>query len=172
MMLLYLYTEDYDDQVASFETYRIGGPGTEMAIDIFKWESPDGDMEKTSVRMMNDVRVYAIADKYVIPGLKELAKTKFANLASSTELVLRFPTVICEIYDTTPPEDRGLRDIVTDICCLSVQEIVRHNEWSDAVRTHVDFVFDLLRVSTEISKRTKDNVVPKQKKKETPSFLH
>lgn len=157
MMLLYLYTGDYDDQVASFETYRIGGPGTEMAL----WQStssngmnsPDGAMEKTSVRMMNDVRVYAIADKYVIPGLKELAKTKFANLAFSTELVLRFPTVIYEIYDTTPPEDRGLRDIVTDICCLSVQEIVRHNEWSDAVRTHVDFVFDLLRVSTEISTR-------------------
>ncbi|MCJ1263456.1 hypothetical protein MMC22_003326 [Lobaria immixta] len=169
MMLLYLYTGDYFDPVTSFQDYWMGGPEAGVANNE---DNADAAAEKTSIWMTNNVRVYAIADKYVLPGLKKLAKTKFRNIASSTALILRFPAVICEIYYTTPQEDRGLRDIVTNICCPSVQEIVYRNDWGDAVRTHVDFVFDLLRAFAEISKKKDDNVVSKQqiKKKTLPSF--
>ena len=169
MMLLYLYTGDYFDQVASFQNYWMGGPEAGVANNE---DNADAAAEETSIWMTNNVRVYAIADKYVLPGLKELAKTKFRNIASSTALILRFPAIICEIYDTTPQEDRGLRDIVTNICCLSVQEIVHRKDWGDAVRTNVDFMFDLLRAFAEISKKKDDDVASKQQieKKIFPSF--
>ncbi|MCJ1267283.1 hypothetical protein MMC22_007168 [Lobaria immixta] len=154
MMLLYLYTHNYDDQVPSFESYKTGGPGTGVA---FNADTPDAAVEEACVRMTNNVRVYAIADKYDIPGLKKLAKTKFKDLASPAGLVLRCPAIIYEIYGTTPSEDHGLRGIVTNICVQNVKEIVRSNEWDDAMRTHVDFTIDLLRASVEIvpEKRSK-----------------
>lgn len=150
MMLLYIYTHDYDDQVPSFESYRIGVPKTEVAFDE---DTPDAVVEEAYVRMTNNVRVYATADKYDIPGLKKLAKTKFEHLAS-VGLVPRFPAIIHEIYGTTPPEDRGLRDILTNLCVLNIQEIVCRHEWDDAMRTHVDFTIDLLRASVETYHRS------------------
>lgn len=146
MMLLYVYTHNYDDQAPSFESYRIGGSGTGVAFNEF---TPDEAVEEACVRMKNNVRVYAIADKYDIPGLKKLAETKFEDLASHAGLILRCPDIIYEIYGTTPSEDRGLRGIVTNICVQNAQELLCRNEWDDVMRTHIDFTIDLLRASVE-----------------------
>lgn len=154
-MLLYLYTQGYDDHIASFESYSMGDPGARVAFN--ERTSPDAAVEENCVlRMTNNVKVYAIADKYVIPGLKELARTKFRNLASSIELLLDFPSIISKIYDTTPAEDHGLRDIVMDVCAPHVvcaSHDIGGNEWS-VLQTHVGFKFDLLCAFTTIFQRT------------------
>lgn len=159
MMLLYLYTQGYDDHVASFENYRMGDPGARVAFN--ERTTPDAAVEETCIlRMTNNVKVYAIADRHVIPGLKELARTKFRNLASSIELLLDFPSIISKIYDTTPAEDRGLRDIVMNVCAPHVvcaSHDIDGNEWS-TVQTHVGFKFDLLRAFTKIFQKTQMNL--------------
>lgn len=127
------------------------------------------EAEVKKVRMINNVRVYAIADKYNVLGLKELAKMKFKTLlAFSAGLVLNCPSVICEIYDTTPSEDGGLREMVTSVCTPHVQEIIHRNDWSVAARIRVDFTFDLLRASAAIyqaaEKKENNELLAKQAK--------
>ena len=100
-------------------------------------------------RLMNNVRVYAIADKYDIPGLKEKAITKFKKLAR-VHLLMEFPCIICEIYDNTPANDRGLRDVMTDICAQNVRKIFDRADWSAVVQMRVEFTFDLLRAYATI----------------------
>lgn len=159
MMLSYFYTQDYDDHFPSFEIHSVNDPGTGRAFEemntldetkadeVLLMKVVD-EFEVEKVRMTNNIRVYAIADKYNILGLKELAKTKFETLVTpSDRLILDCPSAICEIYDTTPSEDRGLRDIVKDVCARHLQEIIHSNYWSLAARTRVDFTFDLLCAS-------------------------
>ncbi|MCJ1262307.1 hypothetical protein MMC22_002177 [Lobaria immixta] len=151
MMLLYFYTLDYDEQVPSFDNYKIRGSqtvgGPRAGVVVKEEMAPKAALEDTRVRMTKNARVYGMADKYIIPGLKELAKTKFKTLSSSAGLILDHPSIIDEVYDTTPSEDRGLRDIVTNLCAPHVQKIVRGNRWSTTAQMHVEFTFDLLRVS-------------------------
>ena len=150
-MLSYCYTLDYDEQAPSFDNHKIrgsqtvGGPRTGVAVE--EKMAPEAALEDTRVRMTKNARVYAMADKYIIPGLKELAKTKFKILSSSARLILDHPSIIDEVYDATPSEDRGLRDIMMNLCAPHVQEIIHGNGWSTTAQMHVEFTFDLLRVS-------------------------
>ena len=168
MMLLYFYTLDYDEQVPSFDNYKIrgsqtgGGPRTGVAVE--EEMAPEAALEDTRVRMTKNARVYAMADKYIIPGLKELAKTKFKILSSSARLILDHPSIIDEVYDATPSEDRGLRDIMMNLCAPHVQEIIHGNGWSTTAQMHVEFTFDLLRTSVATLQATQKNLQVTQKK--------
>jgi len=68
--------------------------------------------EHETSHMMIDVQMYAIADKYDIPGLKRLAILKFRGLTNASWKTPAFPEAIKAIYETTPDSDRGLRDVV------------------------------------------------------------
>ncbi|MCJ1263408.1 hypothetical protein MMC22_003278 [Lobaria immixta] len=109
-------------------------------------------IEDTSIQMTNNVRVYAIADKYDIPGLKELAKSKFWILVASAELILNHPSIIYEIYNTTPSTDRGLRDIVTR------DSPPQRLEYRCNDARIIDATFDLLRASAAILQATKESL--------------
>jgi hypothetical protein len=59
-------------------------------------------------------RVYALAEKYEIPALKDLAKNKF-----EMEMACYFDSpdladIIEEVYCSTIDSDRGLRDVILD----------------------------------------------------------
>lgn len=79
-------------------------------------------------RMMNNVLVYAIAEKYDIPELKQLAKRKFEILACSKWPHDDFHAVIEVAFSTTPDGDMGLRRIVLDICEDHFQDILKQKE--------------------------------------------
>lgn len=55
-------------------------------------------------------RVYALAEVYDIPGLKELALKKFNEVINQNEHLDRLLDSIKEAYTSTVPEDRGMRD--------------------------------------------------------------
>ncbi|KAH8698146.1 BTB/POZ protein [Phaeosphaeriaceae sp. PMI808] len=57
-------------------------------------------------------KVYAIAENYDIKPLKDLARVKFEKAADRDWDSPYFPTTISFVYTSTPPSDRGLRDIV------------------------------------------------------------
>ena len=65
---------------------------------------------------MNNVAVYAIADKYGIPELKELAKTKFKPLLLCAHLTSKTPIFVNAIFETTPSTDPGLREVAIEFC--------------------------------------------------------
>ena len=73
-MLTYLYTLDYDEGDHF--------PAVAMAVSVEDPTSKPDVVDDTTVchcKRMSNIRVYAIADKYDLPALKELAKPKFIN---------------------------------------------------------------------------------------------
>lgn len=100
--------------------------------------------------LLNNVLVYAIAEKYHIPELKELAKTKFLSqanrLMSADSLMLSdtFPEVITTVYKSTPESDRGLRNIVSRICVKHVRTLIEKEAFKDVIRKIGDFGVDVL----------------------------
>ncbi|KAI0182846.1 BTB/POZ protein [Xylaria flabelliformis] len=81
----------------------------------FEYNYPDGVST-----LLFDAKMYSIADRYIIPSLKDYvqAKVEAAFYLSPDPAV--FPTnqlltFSSEVYSSTPESDRGLRDVVTEV---------------------------------------------------------
>lgn len=59
-------------------------------------------------------KIYAIAEKYFVAGLKELAMEKFKAACTSSWDDAAFPVAVNIVYQTTPESDLGLRGVVLD----------------------------------------------------------
>ena len=141
-MLVYLYTLDYPDEEVANE------PVTQVATDHYDppqlqretSTTAEGEMDLDTnlailevstphdPRLMNNALVYALADKYDIPELKELAKRKFQALASSKWPHDDFHAVTETVFSTTPDQDMGLRQIILDVCGEHSQEVLKDEE--------------------------------------------
>lgn len=108
---------------------------------------------------MNNVRVYALAEKYNIPALKELAKTKFQNCKADYSYPL-YRDVINAVFNSTPDTDSGLRDIVILKCAKKLEENLNEEGVAPMIRDHGSLGLGLLR---EIVKQHKSQL-EKQKK--------
>ena len=142
-MLFYLYTLDYPDhavpdiQAEHVTTKRSTPPSlrhktqttseevTNMGADLGISESATSTHD---LRMMNNVLVYAIAEKYDIPDLKDMSRGKFQILARSKWPHDGFYTLAEEVFSTTPDTDMGLRQIVLDLCEEHFQDIVKDKD--------------------------------------------
>lgn len=58
--------------------------------------------------------MYALAEFYDVPALKELALEKFNKVIQDNSQLGRFLDGVEEPYESTIEEDRGLRDAVVD----------------------------------------------------------
>lgn len=65
-----------------------------------------------------------MADRFDIPQLKQLAKTKFQNRPNDWVLHT-FPDVVREVLATTPASDMGLRSIIFTIFHDHAEELFR-----------------------------------------------
>ena len=135
-LLLYLYTFDYpdeDDSDIPVTTDRSSTPPLPSAATLEKsifgtmFDSYDG-ATRHDPRMMTNVLVYAVAEKYDIPDLKDLAKHKFGTLARSKWPQDEFHAVTEAVFSTTPDTDMGLRRIVMDICSEHFEDILRDKD--------------------------------------------
>ncbi|EED11897.1 conserved hypothetical protein [Talaromyces stipitatus ATCC 10500] len=61
------------------------------------------------------ILIYSLADRLLIQGLKILSGQKLKSALIQRLDAGSFPSVIVEIYNTTPEQDRGLRDIAVQI---------------------------------------------------------
>ena len=118
-MVHYLYHFDYDVQLQS--TYGHS-------------DNPDTDGDGTDVHkpirdvLVTHAKVYALAEKYLIRGLKAVALRQF-KAAATTGLFVSldiddFLPATWEVYKSTVEGDRGLRDIV-------VETFYKHSHWLD-----------------------------------------
>jgi len=78
------------------------------------YESYDDEEEvgEEESHLLTHTRVYALAEKYDIPSLKELAQSKFEMAMACYYDSSEFADAIEEVYCSTIDTDRGLRDIV------------------------------------------------------------
>ena len=72
----------------------------------------DEEYETDDSNLLNHTRVYALAEKYDVPALKELARSKFEMAMACFYDSPEFADAIEEVYCSTIDSDRGLRDIV------------------------------------------------------------
>lgn len=93
------------------------------------------------------LKVYALAEKYNMKELKDKALLKFEDAA---ELELKsqsafFPAIIGYVYDSTPPKDRGLRDLVINITKRNLNKFLEQPEFESMMEENGDFGKDLVK---------------------------
>ncbi|KAF2703730.1 hypothetical protein K504DRAFT_473736 [Pleomassaria siparia CBS 279.74] len=66
-------------------------------------------------QLLTHAKMYEIADKYDVIGLKDLSGEKFRRACQSFWNDAHFPVAANHAFSTTPDHDKGLRDIVCNI---------------------------------------------------------
>jgi hypothetical protein len=156
-MLAYLYTSDYCDGDYSGSAADVAAP-EEVLADVLEDEERSGSTSQSIMKeqddasattdelsLLNNVLVYAIAEKYGIAELKQMAKEKFRSQARSLLSAKEFSEIIRELYGSTPPSDRGLRDIVSQVCAQQGRTIVDSPDLNATIVEVGEFGLDLLR---------------------------
>lgn len=93
-----------------------------------------------------NVKMYSIGDKYDVPALKMLARQKFEESAKACWDMDDFPHAIAEVYKSTPPTDRGLRDLARDISLKNIKPLLKKQVFNNVLNEVVGFASDLVRV--------------------------
>lgn len=74
-------------------------------------------------------KVYAIGEKYDIAPLKDLAKTKTKNILTLEWTPTCFFAAVNEVYQSTIPKDRGLRDIYAQVATVQGPQLFANKEF-------------------------------------------
>ncbi|KAK2005336.1 hypothetical protein LZ32DRAFT_546275 [Colletotrichum eremochloae] len=88
-------------------------------------------------------KVYAIAEKYVIGGLKDLAVAKFRTAAETTWDAGDFLDAASEAYTSTIDTDRGLRDVILEVFAQH-DDLLDRDEAKSLVKRQGSLAYDLL----------------------------
>ncbi|KAK2468564.1 hypothetical protein H9L39_19723, partial [Fusarium oxysporum f. sp. albedinis] len=109
-------------------------------IYCFDYESP----ADTSA-MVFHAKVYQIADKYGIEALKRLSASSYRTSIDEGWEAADFPTAIALAYITTPPEDRGLRDIAVDVAVKRLGTLMNRDTFRETLSDNTDLAADIIR---------------------------
>lgn len=104
--------------------------------------------------LQNNVLVYGIGEKYDIPGLKLLAKEYFSACAALHWPPDNLPEIIKLVYESTPENDRGLREVVTNLCLPHLDELMKSDSFRATTIELSSFCYDILRESSACSDQT------------------
>lgn len=129
-MIKFLYTGDYDDNTTDVNS-----------------------------SLMFHVRVYALAEKYDIEGLKRLTEFGVEEIADG-QMCQNFPAIVAAVFESTPSSDRGLRDVVSRICANHIDAILIDKTWKETLASNGEIglaIFTLARQNSvvEVAKATK-----------------
>ena len=157
-MLSYLYTLDYsDERLPDDSTETVVAEATLPPHLRHKTKSAAGSETRSGrpssgveskplydPKRLNNVLVYAVADKYDIPELKELAKRKFQGLMNNEWFNVEFEAVRNAVFESTPSQDTGLRQILFQICIDHFEDIVKDIRLRSVVLSNEDLAHALL----------------------------
>jgi speckle-type POZ protein len=127
-MLQFMYTSDYD---------------------------ASGSAEHSASPMVFNVKVYSIADKYDVPALKSQAKEKFETTAKTCWNMDDFPYAVAEVYNSTTSIDRGLRNVVVDVTCEHINQLLSKQGFCDVLGETVGFAADISQHLAKSSEKSK-----------------
>ncbi|KAI9672634.1 MAG: hypothetical protein M1831_000069 [Alyxoria varia] len=113
-------------------------------------EAIDATEDEMESEFLVHARVYALAEKYGIHGLKALAKAKFETLSSESWDDPGFLDAVEEVYTTTIEQDRGLRDVILQVF-RKHPDLVYRLDVQDAVKDVPTLAHDLNRTIPSIA---------------------
>ncbi|KAK3947616.1 hypothetical protein QBC32DRAFT_80508 [Pseudoneurospora amorphoporcata] len=80
--------------------------------------------EPAADALLTHAKIYALAEKYLISGLKAVALRQFKAAATVSLDIDDFLGAALVVYESTIEDDRGLRDVV-------VETLYKNSEWLD-----------------------------------------
>ncbi|KAF2434944.1 hypothetical protein EJ08DRAFT_722180 [Tothia fuscella] len=99
------------------------------------------DVEASAIIL--HAHVYSLADKYNIQGLKDMAGNEFSEAIVEEWNTPEFVTTVKIVYESTPPSDRVLRDMVTRVSAKHIKVLINKDGTEDGddrdVETGNDF---------------------------------
>ena len=171
-MLTYLYTLDYDDQDASNatameESQNTGGHDTDSS------SKPEKVDDATAIhrKRMNNVLVYALAEKYNISALKELAATKFVGCEGPVAFA-QHQDLVNAIFESTPDTDMRLRNVVILDCVNPqfIEKVLEEEGLAPAIRGHGILGLGMLREVVKKHKAELENLNAELETKEQDAY--
>lgn len=140
-----------DDRTNQFEMFDPSKlPDTPME-DQYTEEDPfenafaDQVPDSTQPHLVTHAKVYAIAEKYGIAGLKSLARRKFSFQIALHFGCPEFPEACQEAYETTVDSDRGLRDLVIQTF-RAHPDLALRKDMEEVVKATPNLAWELFRV--------------------------
>ncbi|KAL9021688.1 MAG: hypothetical protein Q9185_001052 [Variospora sp. 1 TL-2023] len=122
-LMSFFYTGDYGDLASVPPSF------------FFVHEYCDaGTDDRRQERLILHCAMYACADRYSVAHLKVQAKGKFQALVVLSWPLKDLPTLIADVYTSTPSHDRGLRDSMVRICADHINEIIAGPSWQHIVK--------------------------------------
>jgi hypothetical protein len=100
------------------------------------------------VHLVQHARLYELADKYQIQGLKPLIQGRFKNACQLYWRSGEFIVAADVVFATTPEEDKGLRQIVVETIAQHM-EILKKPEIEPLMITYNGLAFGLLKIKAE-----------------------
>jgi hypothetical protein len=137
-MLTYLYTLDYDyrEEVASAMHY-MQNQMENYAPSISSDQIPAVEQrKKRRTVLMNNVVVYALADKYRTPELKLLAQQNLEALLLSESTISGLANIVDSVFKTTLKSDTLLRNAAAYWCASNSRLVVKDNNFVSVLRDH------------------------------------
>ncbi|KAI4611971.1 hypothetical protein J4E80_007423 [Alternaria sp. BMP 0032] len=127
-------------------------PDTPMADQFFEDDDLESEQSETefdieTTHLITHAKVYAIAEKYGIAGLKALARSKFAEEVDLHLSSADFPEACQEAYESTYHTDRGLRDVIIQTFRANPSLSLRPDV-EMAVRETPGLAFELFRMAS------------------------
>jgi len=117
-------------------------------LDASNWDiQSTGSMEADpeNAHLITHAKVYALAEKYGINGLKALAKRKFSSQVKEHLSSEEFSLAMQEVYESTVDSDRGLRDVVIQAFRTN-PEIARREDVEIIIKETPSLAWELFRV--------------------------
>ena len=142
-ILRYFYNLDYDDtgDAASIAPYML----EETSVNDAEVIEDLTETEKAlHTQLLNNIIVYAIANKYDIPQLKLLAREKVEMLLSKHTMSPDLPLIIDVIFKTTPSSDKDLRSVAITFCKGHVCDLESEGYLSYLLINHGDLALGMV----------------------------
>ncbi|KAL1999358.1 hypothetical protein VTN02DRAFT_4640 [Thermoascus thermophilus] len=135
LMIDYLYTHSYKDTDDEEDDWDFS--------DTLKPQ--DDEKKEEPARVPTCVRLYAVADKYMIPSLKSAARDRFAAWAVEHWSTPSFLLAVREIYENETGNYVELRDVAVRPMVARADDLFLKEEFVDLLRDFGELGTELLR---------------------------
>ena len=77
-------------------------------------------------------------------ALKTHSQGKFRNAITTGWSMDDFPLAVSIVYESTPEQDRGLRDLIVEVALKNIDKLLERDEFCALLRKTADFAADLI----------------------------
>ncbi|KAG4033608.1 hypothetical protein MFRU_004g01120 [Monilinia fructicola] len=117
--------------------------------------SPEPAIDSTPSSLLFNAKVYIIADKYMIPALKDLANEKCLRSVEAHWNTPEFSKVAELLWDNTAESDKLLRDAVVTAAATHGDGLLDRGDFVEFMSKHGDFAVEVMKKARDLPEKKK-----------------